>query len=286
MTRSQVLGGIVLPLALILGLVGLTLSGDDPTLTVALLVVAPALASIVAPTAVAAVVSGLTFLVAAVTSAATFGLHFGDALPMLVWVIVISGTAVMLASVRPRIVVTARPAVVAAPESTAAPSFKDSITGLPTRAAMLAEHPGALEGMPRLAALLDIDDLAGVNDAHGSAIGDTLLFAVAGRTRYALDERPDPAQEWVARWGDDEFLVVIDGADDAARSLLDLIVHKVNDNQIRTDSGLIEATISAGAVVWTPGQLLVEAVRGARVRLHRAKERGRAQIEVELPEAR
>ncbi len=282
MTRSQVLGGILLPVAMLVGLVALAFGSGTPTVPVSLMVVAPALAAIVAPTAVAAVVSGLTVVVAAVTAAATFGLKFGDALPALVWVIAVSAVAVVLASVRPKIVVEPKSTSLRSESVTVAPELEDPITGLLTRAAVLTTHVGVLEDDARLVALLDIDDLAGINDAYGQDIGDTLLFAVGGRTRWALDERPEPADEIVARWGDDEFLVVIHGVDGDARALLEHIVSKVNDNQIRTDSGLIEATVSAGAVVWHPGGMLVEAVRDARTRLHRAKARGAAQIEIDL----
>lgn len=282
MTRSQVLGGIVLPVVILLGMVILALGSDDPTLPVALMVVAPALASIVAPTAVAAGVSALTVVVAAVTAAGTFGLRFGEALPALVWIIAVSGVAVVLASVRPTTVVTARPPVVAAVTVSVAPDLQDPITGLPTRAAVLTTYVEPLKGPPRLVALLDIDDLAGVNDAHGHEIGDTLLFAVGGRTRWALDERLGPEDEIVARWGDDEFLVVIGAVDDEARALLEHIVSKVNDNRIRTDSGLIDATMSAGAVAWLPGETLADSVRAARIRLYRAKVRGSAQVEIDL----
>lgn len=282
MTRSQSLGGIALPVVILMGLVALAFGSDSPTLSVALMVVGPALAAIVAPTAVAAVISGLTVVVAAVTAAATFGLRFGDALPALVWVIAISGLAVVLASMRPKIVVAPQAAPMRSDPVTPVPDLEDPITGLPTREAVLASHVGVLEGAARLVALLDVDDLAGVNDAHGHGIGDTLLFAIGGRTRWALDERPQPEDEIVARWGDDEFLIVISGVDDDACSVLDHIVSKVNDNQIRTDSGLIEATMSAGAVVWRPGEMLADAVRDARTRLHRAKARGAAQVEIDL----
>lgn len=282
MTRSQILGGIVLPIGILIGLVVRALIGDDPALSVALMVVVPALAAIVAPTPVAAGVSGLTVVIAAVTAAATFGLRFGDALPALVWVIAVSGATVVLASLRPTIVVAPKAASVGSESVTAAPEWEDPITGLPTRAAVLASHEGVLEGAAGLVALLDIDDLAGINDARGHDIGDTLLFAVGGRTRWALDERQQPEGEIVARWGDDEFLVVISGVDNDARAVLDHIVSKVNDNRIRTDSGLIEATMSAGAVMWRPGETLTDAVRAARLQLHRAKAQGRAQVEIDL----
>lgn len=281
MARSQILGGIVLPGLVLIGLVVLAVVGDEPTLPVALMVVAPALAAIVAPTSVAGVVSGLTVAVAAVTAAATFGLKFGDALPALMWVIAVSGVAVVLASVRPKIVVAPKTPVVTTDAVSVTPDLQDPVTGLPTRAAVLTAHAGPLDGAARLVALLDIDDLAGVNDTHGTAIGDTLLFAVGGRTRWALDERPEPEQEVVARWGDDEFLVVICGIDEDARALFAHIVSKVNDNQIRTDSGLIEATLSAGAVVWQPGETLADAVRAARAQLHQAKVRGAAQVAID-----
>ena len=282
MARSQVLGGVLLPAAVLLALILLALGGDDPVVPLALMAVAPALAAIVAPTVVAAIVSGLTVLVAAITAGATFGLRFGDALSALVWVIAVSAVAVVLASLRPKIVVHPRTPAPVQPPEPVAPDLLDPITGLPTRAAVLASHVTPVEGEPRLLALLDIDDLAGINDEHGHGIGDTLLFAVGGRTRYALDELARPQDQIVARWGDDEFVVVILGIDAEAQAALEWIVRKVNDNPIRTDSGLVEATLSAGAVAWRAGESLVDATRRARQQLHRAKAAGRGELVMDL----
>ncbi|HVJ81309.1 MAG TPA: GGDEF domain-containing protein [Planctomycetia bacterium] len=64
-------------------------------------------------------------------------------------------------------------------------------------------------------AVIDLDDLKPLNDAHGHHAGDAAIQA-AGRTLRARTRQSDP----VFRWGGDEFLVLLSGgeqADAAAR---------------------------------------------------------------------
>jgi diguanylate cyclase (GGDEF)-like protein len=78
----------------------------------------------------------------------------------------------------------------------------DALTGLPLRGA-------ALEALADLrvddvVVMLDLDDLKTVNDTRGHTAGDELLTAVA--THLAGSVR---AGDTVARWGGDEFVVVL-----------------------------------------------------------------------------
>src|SRR5258708_8490376 len=57
------------------------------------------------------------------------------------------------------------------------------------------------------AIFIDLDGFTGVNDSVGHGAGDLLLAQAARRLRAAV-----PSQDTVARWGGDEFAVLIESA--------------------------------------------------------------------------
>jgi diguanylate cyclase (GGDEF)-like protein/PAS domain S-box-containing protein len=96
-------------------------------------------------------------------------------------------------------------------------AYHDSLTGLPNRTALLEhldsalERPGALLGV----LVIDIDQFKLVNDSLGHAAGDQLLLEVAHRWTHLLG----PC-DVLARMGGDEFVVIIDGADEMGALIL------------------------------------------------------------------
>jgi len=80
-------------------------------------------------------------------------------------------------------------------------SFDERLT-LEMRRASRAEQSLAL-------LMVDVDDFKPYNDAHGHQIGDERLRTVAGAIRGALSRAGDVA----ARYGGDEFAVILPGAD-------------------------------------------------------------------------
>ncbi len=88
----------------------------------------------------------------------------------------------------------------------------DDLTGLPNRRAMTAHLDVLLDRVAEGASpgavvlYLDLDDFKAVNDTHGHAAGDQLLRAVAARLRACVRSR-----DVVARFGGDEFVVVLEG---------------------------------------------------------------------------
>jgi len=89
----------------------------------------------------------------------------------------------------------------------------DTLTRLPNRlgADERLKHM-ALEDErnPRslLLLLIDLEGFSKVNETHGNAVGDRVLRQVGSMLRASLRER-----DWVARWGDDEFLLVLSNND-------------------------------------------------------------------------
>jgi diguanylate cyclase (GGDEF)-like protein/PAS domain S-box-containing protein len=91
-------------------------------------------------------------------------------------------------------------------------AFHDALTGLGNLAKARALLNSAYEtGRPVTVVLVDLDGFKQVNDTFGHAHGDELLCHVAERLTRCLRQRDE-----VSRIGGDEFVLVLDGLQDAA----------------------------------------------------------------------
>jgi diguanylate cyclase (GGDEF)-like protein/PAS domain S-box-containing protein len=98
-------------------------------------------------------------------------------------------------------------------------AFHDSLTDLPNRQLFMDRLGQALRRTgrrhKRIAVLfMDLDGFKVVNDSLGHEVGDLLLTVVAQRLRRCL--RPE---DTLARFGGDEFVVLIEGLDDPAQAV-------------------------------------------------------------------
>lgn len=92
-------------------------------------------------------------------------------------------------------------------------AFTDPLTGLANRYAaeerlQADAHEAARRGRPLAVALVDIDHFKRVNDELGHDVGDQVLCATATLLRSGLR-----ARDLAARWGGEEFLLVLPEAD-------------------------------------------------------------------------
>jgi diguanylate cyclase (GGDEF)-like protein/PAS domain S-box-containing protein len=98
-------------------------------------------------------------------------------------------------------------------------AFHDSLTDLPNRQLFMDRLGQALRRTrrrhKRIAVLfMDLDGFKVVNDSLGHEVGDLLLTVVAQRLRRCL--RPE---DTLARFGGDEFVVLIEALDDPAQAV-------------------------------------------------------------------
>jgi diguanylate cyclase (GGDEF)-like protein len=150
----------------------------------------------------------------------------------------------------------------------------DPITGLPNRDLLTDRVAHSLtssrenEMEPIALILLDLDRFKVINESVGHAVGDNLLQAVGERLQRCL--RPG---DTVARFGGDEFAVILDGVgaiDDARRTAERILVELSAPFTLGDRDWYVNASLGI-AMAWpgraTPGDLF----REAEVALVRAK---------------
>ena len=159
----------------------------------------------------------------------------------------------------------------------------DSLTGLFNRRHMtyLAEKELARferSGHPVGFLVLDVDHFKGINDAHGHEVGDLVLSGVADIIRAELR-----TQDLIARWGGEEFLVVLpDTGGDRAQASAERVRVAISGYNWQQRVGIpVSVTVSAGVSELRKGDDLSAAINRADRALYRGKARGRNRVELE-----
>ena len=162
-------------------------------------------------------------------------------------------------------------------------AFHDSLTGLPNRALFLDRVSHALDRVKRdggqafAVLLLDVDHFKNVNDSLGHAMGDQLLLAIGERLTQSLR-----AADTVARFGGDEFTILVEPVTDATGSTRAAErIQRAMAAPFLIGESEIFVSISVGVTLAgpeyeDPGQL----VRDADTAMYRAKAQGRGRSEI------
>ena len=158
-------------------------------------------------------------------------------------------------------------------------SRTDLLTGLPNRRGFLQEVEGAFErsrrsGRPVSLALADVDHFKRVNDTLGHAAGDHALACVAKAIRAAVRK-----QDVVARWGGEEFVVLLPETElPGALLLAEKVRAVVAALPVAFDGEPLALTVSFGVAERSPTGSFDATLGTADEALYRAKREGRDRV--------
>lgn len=158
---------------------------------------------------------------------------------------------------------------------------RDELTGLVNRRHMQSlleqEHQRCVRsGQSFCIAMLDIDHFKPINAAHGYAVGDAVLRAVAHEAKRQIR-----VSDVLARWGGEEFVLLMSDTRAAlARGGLERLQQRVGALRILHGADALAVTLSGGLAEHHAGETVVQTLARAEMALHEAQAAGRDRVAV------
>ena len=156
-------------------------------------------------------------------------------------------------------------------------SEHDSLTGLFNARAFRNRYGRLIEravrtGSPVSLLLIDVDQLKMVNDMYGHAVGNKVLMHVAMALREAKR-----AEDSAARWGGDEFAILLDADADSAKRVAEKVLELVKSKTAPYTRG-VKTTVTIGACTATHLTAESDLFSAADRALYQGKSEGRDRI--------
>ena len=157
-------------------------------------------------------------------------------------------------------------------------SLRDPLTGLANRRFLHENEKHLIAGAKRsgkqMAVLaVDLDEFKAVNDRYGHAAGDAVLVTSAERMKRLLRE-----SDVIARFGGDEFVIVLGQVDnaEAAREVASRVVESLSQPMPLAGGGTAHIGASVGiAMCCADGETLKDLLKRADAALYAAKRDGK-----------
>ncbi|MBV9928112.1 MAG: EAL domain-containing protein [Acidobacteria bacterium] len=163
-------------------------------------------------------------------------------------------------------------------------AFHDALTGLPNRALFMDHLRLAVERAKRpkkkylfAVLFLDLDRFKVINDSLGHTMGDQVLVAMAARIQKCLRHL-----DTVARFGGDEFAVLLDGVEDVNDTIrVAQRLQRELTTPINVGGHEVFTSVSIGIALSDTGYERPEdVVRDADTAMYRAKAAGKSRYEI------
>jgi diguanylate cyclase (GGDEF)-like protein/PAS domain S-box-containing protein len=163
-------------------------------------------------------------------------------------------------------------------------ALTDDLTGLPNRRLFDAALAGRLENLARYGwgfglLIVDIDRFKAVNDKYGHIFGDRVLAGVAATIHGSIR-----AGDVVARWGGEEFAVLVESSDEAGLiETADRLRALVAQSETRSDGIRIRVHVSVGGALALPEDTAESLFTRTDEAMYAAKHAGRNRVEIAEP---
>jgi diguanylate cyclase (GGDEF)-like protein len=166
-------------------------------------------------------------------------------------------------------------------------STHDQLTGLPNRRLIVdrcrrEDHRTQRDNTTYSLLAMDVDRFKTINDSHGHEAGDKVLVVLAQALQQGLRD-----YDCCARWGGEEFLALLAGADLATAQLVaQRMLDTVRGLNVDLPAGAVHPRVSIGVAEHLAGEDYTEVYRRADRALLQAKTAGRDRFVVaEQPES-
>jgi diguanylate cyclase (GGDEF)-like protein len=165
-------------------------------------------------------------------------------------------------------------------------AWRDELTGLLHRRRFVELAQRELDlarrsAAPLAAALIDLDHFKQINDEFGHEVGDAVLRATANACAQALR-----GTDLIARWGGEEFVVVLPLASPgAAAEVVERVRAAIAAQEVAGPGGVpVRCTASIGLARFDPSSAAFDdLIRRADLAMYQAKATGRNRVVVACP---
>jgi diguanylate cyclase (GGDEF)-like protein/PAS domain S-box-containing protein len=124
---------------------------------------------------------------------------------------------------------------------------------------------------------LDVDHFKRFNDTYGHQQGDEILIMVAKSITNSLRN-----MDVVARWGGEEFVVILPGATPViVKAIAERVRMLIANSFISNSVGNLRVTVSIGGTVSRPGETAESIVKRADELMYCSKANGRNQVTID-----